>query len=200
MQSLSSTLWLSWTQKSRLEQYFSRGTRFFLAQVTLYIFSPVVSHDRNIPGSQLSGVLLPGSGRARVNCELSGTLLQLEPEFLPPPQCYTSSGHQPRPLSQTTSDDNNVTDHRSLDHLGASCWLFTSCGHWEQWVWGWSWWCEAWSPGHIRASSVMRMLTIRAPVTRTLSVTTYGNGAANILTLIALLRVNAEDNWAKDSF
>ena len=46
----------------------------------------------------------------------------------------------------------------------------------------------------------MRMLTIRAPVTRTLSVTTYSNGAANILTLIALLRVIAEDNWAKDSF
>ena len=96
--------------------------------MTLHIFSPVVSHDRNIPGSQLSGVLLPGSGRARVNCELSWTLLQLEPEFLPPPQCYTSSGHQPRPLSQTTSDDNNVTDHRSLDHLGASCWaMFSDC-------------------------------------------------------------------------
>lgn len=38
-------------------------------------------------------------------------------------------------------------------------------------------------------------------IVRNVRLTTYdGDGAANILTLIALLRVTSEDNWAKDSF
>ena len=51
-------------------------------------------------------------------------------------------------------------------------WVFTSSGHWEQWrgmilmMWGMA--------GH--GASVMRMLTIWAPVTASLSLTSYGNG------------------------
>ena len=137
------------------------------------VFSPLLSPTTVTSLARLSGVLLPWSrsGQSQLCSQWGGATRGV---FTPWPQCYTSHGHQPPALSQTLADDNNVTDHQSVSGssgllLAGRC-LVTVYKLWSLRTIGRGMILMMWGMVTGHGASVMRMLTIRVPVTKTLSV------------------------------